>query len=297
MSVRSQADVTSEWLVHLESEGYQPDTVLNYRAALRHYLAFITEQGFTLYSVTPPVLDRWRLYMRKTLRYASRSINSHISAIRNLYKWLRWNGHIKENLLADLRTVKPEKLLPRPFSEEEIGKLLEAAKLCKTPMESALLETFYSTGCRISEVLALNFGDVHLEHWYATVFGKGLKERNVPIGRPARKAIEEWTAWLTSAGHYTGPEAPMFIGRFGKRLYEKVARLRIKRVAARAGVTGEIKPHRFRHSFCTHMYDHGADIRAIQKLAGHESLQSTEIYTKVSNRKMLETFNQNHPRA
>lgn len=283
-----------DWILHLEAEGFPLNTRKSYRAAGRKYLEFLSVHGFKYDEVTPSVLDRWRIHLVKGLRLKPRTANGHISALRNFYRWAKWNGYIHENLLRELRMIRAERLLPKPYTEEEIGRMLEAAK---DPLDRVLIEVYYSTGGRASEIRSANLGDLDLNRRTVLVMGKGLKQAYLPLGKKAVEAVESYLEARRRQGRPMGPEAPLLMGSKSGRLMLRHIRRRVKRVGEAAGVLGEITLHRFRHSFATHMLDRGADLRAIQEMLRHENIQTTQIYTKVSPARMLRTFDDFHPRS
>lgn len=299
MSVlRSQTAETlaEEWLVHLEADGSTLNTRKNYRAAVRTYLGFIRGAGCNYDSVSFRVLDLWRLHLVRERRLSPRSANVHISACRNWYRWLRWQGYVHENPLQEIRMVKADRLLPKPLSEEEIGRLLVAAA-DSGPLDLAWLEVLYASGGRIGELRAIDVGEVDLAARTIRVLGKGGRERLLRLGRPAAAAVAAWLDFRRRRGELLRAGTPLWVGKKRRRMDLKTFRQRLRKVAARAGLTGRIHPHRLRHSFATHLLDHGAPLETVQELLDHASILTTRIYTKVSGARIEEVYRRAHPRA
>ena len=296
LGVRFRSDYISDWLQHLEAQNFQPLTIRDYAQRVRRFESFMSEQGLEFKDIRPRHLDAYRVFLLKVLGLTPRSGNVYISTLRSLFRWLHWIEAIPTNYLASMKGIRSGRPLPRPFTEDEITRILEASKLDK-PWANAWVEAQYSTGCRITELLYLRWADTHLDEGYASVTGKGRKDRNVPLGRFAIAALRAWKAKLDSRAIPTSGDAYVWSGRGRRPVGRKQVTRMLKRVAQAAGVAGDIKTHRLRHSFATHMLDRGEDIRVIQELLGHEDIKSTQIYTAVSSARMLQAFRRAHPRA
>ena len=195
--------------------------------------------------------------------------------------------------------------LPKALTEEEVGRLL-AAPAGDGPVarrDRAMLEVLYGTGVRVSELVGLSLGDIDLDASLLRAFGKGSKERIVPVGGHATRAL---VAWLGDGGRpdlapaqwrRRGDAEAVFLGARGGRLTRQGAWDVLRRHGAKVGLAGRLSPHVLRHSCATHMLDHGADIRAVQELLGHASISTTQIYTLVSTERLWEVYRSAHPRA
>lgn len=292
--VQAVSTLAEEWSLFLESEGIKPRTRTSYRSALKVYLEFLNLERVRYDDVGFQVVTRWKVWMMRERRMKPRALNSALSAIRSFYRFLRISNYIHGNPLEDVRCVKAARLLPKPISEEWIGRIIEAAD---TPGDRALLETLYATGGRIGEMESMKVGGVDLKAGTIKVLGKGERERLLEIGEPAARSIEAWLAFRAARGEALLPADPLWVGCRWLKMDKKTMRAHLRDCAERAGFPEKIWPHRFRHSFCTHLLDHGADLRDVQELAGHDNIVSTTIYTMVSRQRLRRVHREAHPRA
>jgi len=232
--------------------------------------------------------------------YAKSSISRRMSAVRSFFRFARGEGWVSSNPAEALSNPRKGRKLPHFLSAADIERLL-ATPPADTPAglrDRAILETLYSAGLRVSELVGANDGDLDLEQGLLHVRGKGRKERLTPIGSHAAAALAAWLERRNLAPEARlGEETPVFTNRFGRRLTTRsVARMLEKHLAA-AGLDPKTSPHTLRHSFATHLLDRGADIRSVQELLGHSSLVTTQVYTHVSSRKLRDAYEKAHPRA
>ena len=196
---------------------------------------------------------------------------------------------------------KTPKRLPKAISINDVERLLSAASVGDTPAalrDRAILEVLYGAGARISEAVGLDLDDVDLEHGSVRLFGKGSKERVVPLGSYARDAVTAYTVRARPSMALKGKGTPaLFLNQRGGRLTRQSAWAVIHAAAERAGLGGKVSPHTLRHSFATHLLDGGADVRVVQELLGHASVTTTQIYTMVTVQRLREVFAEAHPRA
>jgi integrase/recombinase XerC len=244
---------------------------------LRAYLAFLHEQG-----------------------YARSTIARRLASVRSWCRFLCRQGVLTNNPAMGLRGPRQEKKLPRFFSREEMLRLLEAPPGDK-PLglrDRAILETLYSAGLRVSELVGLNLDDLDLSEGLATVRGKGRKERLALLGPPATAAINAWLAARQGlAGGRAATQPGLFLNKRGTRLTTRSVGRLLSRYLTQAGLDPEASPHTLRHSFATHLLDAGADIRCVQELLGHRSLGTTQMYTHVSTQRLRDSYDKAHPRA
>lgn len=223
-----------------------------------------------------------------------------ISGIRSFFKYLIMNDYIKDNPASMLETPRITRKIPEILSVEEIDLLLEQIDLSKPEghRNLAMLETLYSCGLRVSELTELKISNLFFDESFIRVRGKGDKQRLVPI---SQKAIKEISVYFNNNRNQIdiqpGFEDFLFLNRRGKTLSRNMVFIIIKELAIAAGITKNISPHTFRHSFATHLVEGGADLRAVQEMLGHESITTTEIYTHIDQSYLRETIMNHHPRA
>lgn len=231
---------------------------------------------------------------------AARTVARHISSIRSFHQFLLREKLTETDPTIHLEMPQIEQKLPKVLSIEEIDLLIGAPDRNKPQgiRDVAMLELLYGTGMRISELIGLNVEDVHLTMGFVRVFGKGGKERIVPLGKSAIRAIDGYlqTARSKLQGTYPKTEA-FFINQRGKRLTRQGCWKLLKEHAAKADIKKEITPHTLRHSFATHLIENGADLRAVQEMLGHADISTTQIYTHISKTRLSEVYKQFHPRA
>ncbi|MEM8732652.1 MAG: site-specific tyrosine recombinase XerD [Planctomycetota bacterium] len=236
----------------------------------------------------------------KTL--AASSISRIIVSTRMFFKYLQLEGVIKDNPSELLATQKTWERIPKAINTSAVERFLAVPRKYDTywQRDAALLELLYATGCRVSEVSNLLLANVHLKDGYCLVEGKGSKQRMVPVGERAKKAIELYLEELRPVLIREKPpeQCPwLILSRTGKRLRREAMWELVKRYALRAGIDPDVCPHTMRHSFATHMLGGGADLRQIQELLGHASIQTTQIYTQVESSRLKRIHQQFHPRA
>ncbi len=223
-----------------------------------------------------------------------------ISGLKSFYKFLVYEGELEDDPTLLLEAPKLGRKLPDTLSVEEIDKILEAIDHSKPEgmRNRAMLETLYSSGLRVSELIGLKLSNVHFDVGFLRIFGKGSKERLVPIGREALKFIniyrEEVRVHLDIK---PGFENILFLNRNGRQLSRQMVFMVIKDLVAKSGIQKTISPHTFRHSFATHLIEGGADLRAVQEMLGHESITTTEIYTHLDRDYLRQVIQEYHPRS
>lgn len=239
--------------------------------------------------------------------YSPATTARKIATLRSFYKWLVKRGASETNPMLLIRTPKQTKRLPKAISVEQVEKLLSAPDNRETlgARDRAILETLYSTGVRVSELVDLDRTD--LDHGTQTLHirGKGKKERIVPLGSHAMAAIRHYLTLLEPDPRFLDlrnramnePSVPLFINKNGGRLSSRSVRRKLDKYLKEAGLDPAISPHTLRHSFATHLLDNGADLRSVQELLGHQSLSTTQIYTHLSSMRLRTAYDQAHPRA
>lgn len=278
-------------------KGRSPATVKGYRSDLRTLAPFAeTFADFTL-----PTLRAW---LADALRsgLARSTMARRTAAVRAFSSWAYDRGYLDSDVAAFLATPQVNRHLPDVVTPDRAGKLVEAeinadAASPEAARDRAMLELLYATGMRVAELTGLDTADVDTSRRLARVTGKGNKQRVVPFGENAASAID---AWLTHRDQLLAPgteDAPaLFLGSRGGRIDQRQVRRVVERAAQRTG-DSDLSPHALRHSAATHMLEGGADLRVVQELLGHSSLQTTQIYTHVSAQRLKSVYDQAHPRA
>jgi len=234
------------------------------------------------------------------LQYSKSTIARKLATLRSFYKFLVRRNYLDSNPVATVKTPKQEKKLPRFLEYEEVQRLLSAPPVNNWlgARDKAILEVLYSTGMRVSEIVALNMDDVDFLGEVIHIRGKGKKERIAPIGSSALQAIQHYIEFRNRrmANDSNFDAKVLFANKHGQRLSVRSVRRKMDKYLKEAGLDPAISPHTLRHSFATHMLNNGADLRSVQELLGHQSLSTTQIYTHLTTTKIKEVYDNSHPR-
>jgi len=279
-----------------------PLTIKSYREDLTALSEYLTES----YGRPPKPAEITSLDLRGYVAalheagYAKTSVARRMASLRSFYRFAQREGEAEANPAKPLRNPRPDRKLPHFLSTDEIGRLLEAPPAGK-PMglrDRAILETIYSAGLRVSELVGINDSDLDLSDGLVRIRGKGRRERLSPLGTFALQAVQRWLRVRQLAnGARPSPQAPVFVSRLGRRLTTRSVARMLEKYLKITGLDLRTTPHTLRHSFATHLLDRGADIRSVQELLGHKSLVTTQIYTHVSTASLREAYEKAHPRA
>ena len=232
--------------------------------------------------------------------YAKSSISRRLASVRSFMRFGQREGWAKSNPAKALRNPRKSRKLPHFLTTDEVGKLLDAPKgnVPQAIRDRAILETLYSAGLRVSELVGLTDGDLDFAAGIVRIRGKGKRERLAPIGSYAARALKRWLeVRKLSPRDKTGRESPVFTNKFGTRLTTRSVARMLEKYLKETGLDSRTSPHTLRHSFATHLLDRGADIRSVQELLGHKSLVTTQIYTHVSTANLRAAYEKAHPRA
>ncbi len=249
---------------------------------IRGFLAFLSEQN-----------------------YSASTLARKIATLRSFYKWALKCTLVKANPMILIRTPRQTKRLPKAISVEQVEQLLAAPDDTATlgARDRAILETLYSTGIRVSELVGLNVEDLDETGEALRVRGKGRRERLVPLGSHALTALRHYIHTLQgdpqfrTAWQDTDEVRPLFVNKHGSRLSSRSVRRKLDKYLREVGLDPGISPHTLRHSFATHLLDNGADLRSVQELLGHQSLSTTQVYTHLTTQRMRDAYDDSHPRA
>ena len=230
---------------------------------------------------------------------ASRTLARRVAALRRYFTWLTRTGAVATNPAVRLSGPKGESRLPHVLGADDLDTLLDRPRsateedpVAVLTRDAAVLELLYGSGLRVSELCGLDIESVDTERGLVRVWGKGSKQRQVPVSPPASRAVRVWREHRHELVTAESPEAALFLNRRGKRLTPRDVRRILDRRAA-----SPTHPHALRHTFATHLLDNGADLRIVQELLGHVSLQTTQVYTHVSKERLLQVYERTHPRA
>lgn len=280
-----------KYLSYLDIEkNYSRHTLVNYKIDLVEFADFAKDVGIE--KVDYLTLRRYLARIREK-EHKPRTIARKLSALRSFFKFLQREGYIQNNPSALITTPKLDKKLPQFLTEDEMTKFLETPPLNNEfgLRDKAILETLYSSGIRVSELVGLNEDNVDFIGNIIKVFGKGKKERLVPIGDKALKSIRDY---LDKRKH---KDRAIFLNKSGTRLSARSVCNITEKYIRLTGLRNRISPHALRHSFATHLLNRGADLRAVQELLGHVNLSTTQIYTHMTTEKLKSVYEKAHPRA
>ena len=288
-------DFIKEFLTYIQVEkGLARHTLESYKRDLDRLQTWATSNGKQLAELTRADLRKWIASLSRE-GLAPTSISRAVSATRGFFKFLMLDGHIKTHPAEDLDTPQRFSYLPRFLTEDEINRLLAAPDVSTAEgiRDRAVLEIMYATGLRVSELVELKQADVDLLAGLVVCHGKGNKERRVPLGKSAIHWLQQYSA--VKAGYGKSPAPNIFLHR-GRPFTRHFAWSMIRRHAVHAGIQ-DVSPHTLRHSFATHLLQHGADSRSVQALLGHSDISTTQIYTHITDVHLRSAYDRYHPRA
>jgi len=300
-------NLIAEFQIYLEVQrNVSKHTLKAYLADVEEFNNFlqesdITKKGDAIVNVEPETIRSYlsHLYQEKVKKV---TVNRKVSSLRSFYKYLLRAGKVKNNPAEMVQTPKIEKYMPTFLSVDETFQLLgdQGDHSVSGLRDSAMLELFYSSGLRLSELAGLNVTDFDFRQALVKLRGKGKKERIVPVGKQALQAIDEYLKKTTEVRKKCDENLfknPLFLNTRGKRITARsIARI-VDAMTVKSGIGRKISPHSLRHTFATHLLNAGADLRSIQELLGHESLSTTQKYTAVNINRMMEVYDKAHPRA
>ena len=291
-----------EFLDYLAAEkGYSDNTLAAYRNDLTQFTQYLIDQAGaqTWDQVSQTQIVSYILHM-KELEYASSTVARKVAAIKSYFHYLRDEGAVENDPTLTLESPKVKKHLPKAITEEDVERLLAEPTRSNAPKalrDSALLETLYATGMRVTELVSLDVQDVDLEAGTIYRIGKGDRERVVPIYDHAAQILGNYLIGGRPHLAHNQEEQALFLNHRGERLTRQGLWLIIKHYVDAIGIESEVTPHTLRHSFATHMLHGGAKLRDVQKLLGHANISTTQVYTQVTRDHLREAYNEAHPRA
>jgi integrase/recombinase XerC len=299
MAYQKKDRLLERYLEYLEVErNASPRTVIAYRQALAKFKHF----GNDKISWAECTAQQFRGFLLDCMKkgMARSYVRLTFAALRSFYKYLVEREGLRDNPLKEVQLPKMEKKLPMVLSVSQVDELLTAPNRTErqgqappwaAARDAAMMELFYSSGLRLSELATLNVADIDTFGETVRVLGKGRKERIVPVGQPALRAIEQYRR---QAKVQSGP---LFLSKLRKRMSSRSIWLMLKKHLSQTSIQLRVSPHKLRHSFATHLLDNGADLRSVQTLLGHANLSTTQIYTHVTMERVKKAYDEAHPRS
>lgn len=278
---------------------YSDKTILNYEEDLKCFFDFLNKETIkSVKQVDYKIIRNYLMYLYSK-NYSKKTIARHISSLRSFYKFLMKEEIIKNNPMTLISNPKLDQKLPRFLYSNELEMILEIPDTTTTYgiRDTCILELLYSTGVRVSELVAIKLKDINYQEQSIKVFGKGKKERIVFFGKTLKEKLEHYLKESRKELLKNKSNEYLFLNHLGNQLTERGIRTIIDKILKQGQVEFHISPHVFRHTFATHLLDNGADLKSVQELLGHENLSTTQIYTHVSNERLRTVYLSAHPRA
>jgi len=278
--------------------GLSANTLNAYRSDLSGFLSWTMSNKQQLTSVGTEELRRY-IYSRVAGGDKPRTTARQLSSMRRFYQFLLREGLVSSDPTVELESPKLGRPLPKSLSEEDVESLMTAAE-GEDPLglrDRAMVEILYATGLRVSELVGLKLAQIDRNQGLIKILGKGNKERLVPLGEEARERVERYLGQPRSALLQNRKSDYLFVTQRGGPMTRQAFWHLLRRYVAKAGIHAHVSPHTLRHSFATHLLNHGADLRAVQMLLGHSDLSTTQIYTEVARERLKKLHTQHHPRG
>ncbi len=287
-------ELVEEFLRYLLiDKGYSSNTIASYKIDLEKFLEY--NKGKNIDNITNSDLKEYVKWLNKE-NLNEKSISRNISCLKSFYKFLVIEKYVKNNPSDLISIPKVKKSLPKTLTEEEVIKLLDIDLTDNFSYRNkAMLEVMYATGLRVSELVNLKLQDVDLSQDLVRTFGKGSKERVIPIGEYAREYLEKYIYEYRASMLKRTNNEYLFLNNHGNKMTRQGFFKIIKKIAKEKGIDKELSPHTLRHSFATHLLKYGADLRTIQELLGHSDISTTQIYTYISNEELKKNYEDFHP--
>lgn len=292
----------ADYLSHLEVERRMSAHTLDaYRRDLAALAQWAIAQGHDDLLALDSAAVRAFVAAEHRRGLSPKSLQRRLSGCRSFFQWLLKHGRVVANPAAGVRAPRAPRKLPQVLDVDEAVALVEVPTDAPLGLrDRALLELFYSSGLRLSELRLLRWRDLDLEQGLVTVLGKGSRQRTVPVGSHACRALAEWRAEPAAGGApgaVPGPEAPVFPGRGGAPITARAIQLRLRALGQRQGLFKHVHPHMLRHSFASHVLESSGDLRGVQELLGHADIATTQIYTHLDFQHLAKVYDDAHPRA
>ncbi len=299
-------EAVENFLTYLAVEkGYSENTIVAYRNDLYQLAEFIEGEA-----VESGIIPPWAGFDRQSMLryllslkergYVATTQARKVAAVKSFFDFMVAEGTMKTSPAEGVTSPKTGKSLPKPISISQARSLIEQPSKLSTPdakRDKAMLQLLYASGMRVSELVSLNLPDVDIRGGYVRCFGKGHKERLIPIHEQAASAIEDYINEARPQLVHNGDDTALFLNQRGERLTRQGLWQILKAYAKEAGLEAQVTPHTLRHSFATHMLSGGADLRSVQQLLGHANISTTQVYTHLTSEHVRRTYEKSHPRA
>ena len=296
----------SSFLKYIEAERrYSPLTVRNYRRDIERFVAWLgtTPEEFDPQRVTAEDIHDWIVCRTRHDSLSAASVNRELSSLRALWRWLMRDGRVKNDIFLRIGTLRTSRRLPAFVPQSRMESVLDDVRTdlrtddFESRRDALIMLLFYSCGLRLAELVGIDRTDFSADYRTLKVLGKGDKERLVPILEPVRREIIDYVDFIEGRGICKCREKALFLSSQGGRISRSTVYRIVRRELTRAGVQGKKSPHVLRHTFATHLLNDGADMREIQELLGHTSLQATQVYTHNNIEQLREIYSRAHPRS
>ncbi len=287
----------NQFLEYLEHEKrYSKHTISGYRRDLNLLGSYLEDQDIDQWKQLKPETVRMFVANRHRKGNSGKSISRQLSSIRSLFRYLLRHGLADINPATDIPAPKSIKKLPSALDIENIDQLLDGSdQSILAVRDRAMVELLYSGGLRLAELVSLDIDGLDLAAGVARVTGKGSKQREVPVGRAAKKAIKLWLSQRDDIANIH--EHALFVSQRGNRISPRTVQQRLKQLATQQGLNQHLHPHKLRHSFASHMLESSGDLRAVQELLGHADISTTQVYTHLDFQHLAQVYDSAHPRA
>lgn len=294
MSLAPALEKFLEYLTH--EKRYSKHTISGYRRDLKLLCTYLDEQQIDDWNTLKPETVRSFVANRHRKGNSGKSISRQLSSIRSFFKYLLRHNMVEVNPAIDIPAPKSAKKLPSALDIESIDQLLTGGDQTVLGVrDRAMVELLYSGGLRLAELVSLDLEGLDLASGIARVTGKGSKQREVPVGSAAKKAIKLWLSQRDDIA--PADEQALFVSQRGKRIAARTVQQRLKQLAVKQGVNHHLHPHKLRHSFASHMLESSGDLRAVQELLGHADISTTQVYTHLDFQHLAQVYDSSHPRA
>ena len=289
-----------DYIIFLTVEkGASGNTIEAYSNDVRKFAQYLEDAGIRRWAQVDTATVRGYLAWMQNESLTNTTRARNVAALKSFFRFLYMEKYTEHNLGELLDTPRKEKVLPKYLTVEEVERLMDAPDVT-TPhgcRDKAMLELLYASGLRVSELITLKLSDISFEMAYVRCFGKGARERIIPLGRYALAALEQYINHCRPKVDNNWQTDTLFLNKNGKGLSRQGFWKLIKKYGREAGIVTDITPHVLRHSFATHLLSNGADLRAIQEMLGHADIATTQIYTHLLGEQMLDVYKSAHPRA